>query len=487
MEHRILGQALTFDDVLLVPSFSDVVPADADVRTRFTRRVPLNVPIVSAAMDTVTESSMAIALARLGGIGIVHKNLTPKDQALQVMRVKRSVNGVIADPVTLPPDAPLHRARELMEIHKISGVPIIDSHDKVVGILTNRDLRFVEGDPMISEVMTSEDLVTASPDTDLQKAREVLRQAKVEKLLLVDDDNVLRGLITIRDLDNLDRYPAANLDPKGRLLVGAAVGVFDDERVAALVDAHVDVIVIDTAHGHSKNVVEALGRYKTAHANIDIVAGNIATADGARTLADAGADAVKVGVGPGSICTTRVIAGAGMPQLSAISSVAEALKDTDVPLIADGGIRYSGDIVKALAAGGHSVMLGSMLAGVEESPGEVIYYRGRTFKSVRGMGSIGAMMAGSADRYGQGDVRQRDKLVPEGIEGRVPFKGALETFLHQLVGGIRSGMGYTGCHTIEELRTRTRFNRVSMAGLQESHPHDVQITREAPNYLADQS
>jgi IMP dehydrogenase len=487
MENRLLGEALTFDDVLLVPAYSDVVPADADVRTQFTRRVPLNVPIVSAAMDTVTESDLAVSLARLGGIGIIHKNLSPQDQALQVGRVKRSVNGVIADPVTLPPDAPLHEARDLMEVHRISGIPIVEKNDHVVGILTTRDLRFVEGDPKVSEVMTSEGLVTSPPGTSLQDAREILRQAKVEKLLLVDDKRILRGLITIRDLDNLDRYPAANLDPKGRLMVGAAVGVFDDERVERLVDAHVDVVVIDTAHGHSRNVLEALGRFKGRYPNVDVVAGNIATGEAARALADAGADAVKVGVGPGSICTTRVVAGAGMPQLTAVFDVAKALEGSGVPVIADGGIRYSGDIVKALAAGAHCVMLGSLLAGVEESPGEVIYYRGRTFKSVRGMGSIGAMVAGSADRYGQGDVKHREKFVPEGIEGRVPFKGPLANLLHQLVGGIRSGMGYAGCHDIAELRTKPRFRRVSIAGLQESHPHYVQITREAPNYLAEQS
>ncbi len=486
MEKRLLGEALTFDDVLLVPAFSALVPSDADVRTRFTRHTPLNVPIVSAAMDTVTESELAISLARLGGIGVIHKNLSPERQALQVTRVKRSVNGVIADPVTLPPEAPIGRARELMDVHRISGVPIVDAGGTVVGILTTRDLRFVQGDEKVGDVMTSADLVTAPPETDLAHAREILRHAKVEKLLLVDRDRRLRGLITIRDLDNLERYPAANLDPKGRLLVGAAVGVFDDERVAAIVAAHVDVVVIDTAHGHSKNVLQALERYKTAHPNVDVVAGNVATEEAARDLVAAGADAVKVGVGPGAICTTRVIAGAGVPQLSAISAVAGALEDTDVPVIADGGIRYSGDIVKALAAGAHSVMLGSLLAGVEESPGEVIYFRGRTFKAVRGMGSVGAMMAGSADRYGQGDVHQREKFVPEGVEGRVPYKGPLGTLLYQLVGGVRSGMGYVGCASIDELRTKPRFVRLTLAGLHESHPHDVQITREAPNYLIEE-
>jgi len=486
METRILGEALTFDDVLLVPARSNVVPAEADVRTRFSRRVPLNVPIVSAAMDTVTESEMAISLARLGGLGIIHKNLTPVDQALQVTRVKRSVNGVIADPVTLPPGASTGEARGLMQVHGISGIPIVEAGDRVVGILTNRDLRFVEHDQKVAEVMTSVDLVTASPDTDLQKARQILQRAKVEKLLLVDDDQILKGLITIRDLDNLERYPAANLDLKGRLVAGAAVGVFDDERVDAIAEAHVDVVVVDTAHGHSENVIKAVERYKAAHPNVDVVAGNIATADAARDLVAAGADALKVGIGPGSICTTRVVAGAGMPQLTAVANVVEAVRDADVPVIADGGIRFSGDIVKALAMGAHCVMLGSLLAGVEESPGEVIYFRGRTFKSVRGMGSIGAMMAGSADRYGQGDVQQREKLVPEGVEGRVPYKGPLTAYLHQLVGGVRSGMGYVGCATMDEMRTTPRFIRVTGAGLHEAHPHDVQITREAPNYLMEQ-
>ncbi len=487
METRILGEALTFDDVLLVPARSAVVPAEASVRTRFSRRVPLNVPIVSAAMDTVTESEMAISLARLGGLGIIHKNLTPEDQALQVTRVKRSVNGVIADPVTLPPDASTGEARGLMQMHGISGIPIVEAGDHVVGILTNRDLRFVEHDQRVAEVMTSVDLVTASPDTDLAKARRILQRAKVEKLLLIDENSILKGLITIRDLDNLERYPAANLDLKGRLVAGAAVGVFDDARVQAIVDAHVDVVVVDTAHGHSDNVIGAVKRYKAAHPNVDVVAGNIATTEAARELVEAGADALKVGIGPGSICTTRVVAGAGMPQLTAISNVVEAVRDSDVPVIADGGIRFSGDIVKALAMGAHCVMLGSLLAGVEESPGEVIYFRGRTFKSVRGMGSIGAMMAGSADRYGQGEVKQREKLVPEGVEGRVPYKGELTAFLHQLVGGIRSGMGYVGCATMDEMRTRPRFVRVTGAGLHEAHPHDVQITREAPNYLVEQA
>jgi IMP dehydrogenase len=379
MEHRILGEALTFDDVLLVPLRSSIVPSQVDVHTRLSRRVPLNAPIVSAAMDTVTESGLAIALARLGGVGIVHKNLTPEGQAREVTKVKRSVNGVIADPVTLPPDAPIAKARELMEIHKISGVPIVEKDRRVVGILTSRDLKFAQSSGTVSEVMTKSDLVTAPPATELSQARAILHRHKVEKLLLVDEKGLLRGLITIRDIEMLERYPDANLDRKGRLVVGAAVGVADDARVQALVDAHVDVIVIDTAHGHSDNVIDALKRYRKAHANVDFVAGNIATAEAAKDLLAAGADGLKVGIGPGSICTTRVVAGAGVPQLSAVSAVAAAAKGSDVPVIADGGIRYSGDIVKALAVGAHSVMLGSLFAGVEESPGELIYYHGRQF------------------------------------------------------------------------------------------------------------
>jgi IMP dehydrogenase len=489
MEDRILSEALTFDDVLLVPRRSSTLPSQTDVRSRFSRRVPLNIPIVSAAMDTVTESGLAIALARLGGLGVIHKNLAPADQAREVTKVKRSVNGVIADPVTLPPEAPVERARELMEIHKISGIPIVDAERRVVGILTRRDLKFRESRGNVGDVMTREGLVTAPPSTTLQAARSVLDQAKVEKLLLVDDQRRLRGLITIRDIEMQEQFPQANLDPKGRLFVGAAVGVADDARVAALVEAHVDVVVIDTAHGHSDNVIAALGRYKAAHPNVDFVAGNVATAEAARDLANAGADGIKVGIGPGSICTTRVVAGVGVPQLSAIDAVVKELQrlapGAPVPVIADGGIRYSGDIAKALAVGASCVMVGSLLAGVEESPGELIYYHGRQFKSVRGMGSLGAMRRGSADRYGQADVKVSDKYVPEGVEGRVPFRGALAPFVHQLVGGVKSGMGYLGCTTLPELAKHARFVRVTHAGLLESHPHDVQITRESPNYLVE--
>lgn len=489
-----LRDALTFDDVLIQPGASSVLPADAQTGTRFTRDITLGIPLISAAMDTVTESEMAIALARLGGIGVIHKNLAPSDQAREVTLVKRSVNGVINDPVTLTPDAPIARARELMEMHKISGIPILhpesangsEGRSVVAGILTSRDLKFVEEGAVVGQVMTKDDLVTASPDTDLTKARAILQNAKVEKLLLVDDAGRLHGLITIRDLDNLSRFPDANLDAKGRLYVAAAVGINDDERVDLLALAHVDVIVVDTAHGHSQNVIDAVRRYKAAHPNVDIVAGNVATSEAAKELIDCGADAIKVGIGPGSICTTRVVAGCGVPQLSAVAAVAGVCNPEGVPVIADGGIRFSGDAVKALAAGASSVMLGGMLAGVDESPGEVIYYEGRTYKTVRGMGSIGAMMAGSGDRYQQGGHRQREKFVPEGVEGRVPYKGELARFAFQFTGGIRSGMGYSGCETVEAMWTNARFVRITAAGVQESHPHDIRITREAPNYLVQQ-
>jgi IMP dehydrogenase len=481
MRDRLAADAsLTFDDVLLVPRRSDVLPAQAVVASRISRRVGLNVPIVSAAMDTVTESGLAIALAQQGGIGVIHKNLTVEGQVREVYRVKRSVNGVIADPVTLPPDAPIAKARALMDEHRISGIPIVE-RGKVIGILTSRDLKFVENGADVAELMTHEDLVTAPPDTDLRQARDILHRAKVEKLLLVDPDGRLKGLITIKDIDTLARFPDSNLDPQGRLRVGAAVGVADDARVQALVDARVDLIAVDTAHGHSTNVLRAVERYKKAHPVVDVVAGNIVTAEAARDLVAAGADGVKVGVGPGSICTTRVVAGVGVPQLSAIADVAAEAAKHDVPVIADGGIRFSGDVVKALAAGAHCVMIGSLFAGVDESPGEVTYFQGRTFKTVRGMGSLGAMSQGSAERYAQGE-RAREKFVPEGVEGQVPYKGSLADFLYQLVGGLRSGMGYVGCRTIDELRTLPRFVRVTSAGVLESHPHDVQITKEAPNY-----
>ena len=486
MKDRILGEALTFDDVLLVPRRSAVVPATVDVRSKASRRVGLNVPILSAAMDTVTESALAIALAQQGGLGVVHKNLSVDEQVREVHLVKRSVNGVIADPVTLPPDAPIAKARELMEVNRISGIPIVTA-GKVVGILTSRDLRFVETGQSVSELMTTTDLVTAPPDTDLKKARDILHRAKVEKLLLVHPDGSLAGLITIKDIDTLARFPASNLDPQGRLRVGAAVGVADDARVEALAAAYVDLVVVDTAHGHSDNVLKAVARYKKRFPGLDVVAGNIVTAEAAEDLIAAGVDGVKVGVGPGSICTTRIVAGVGVPQLTAVSDVAAVASRHGVPVIADGGIRFSGDIVKALAAGAQCVMLGSLLAGTEESPGEVVYFQGRQFKAVRGMGSLGAMMQGSADRYAQGDVKAKDKLVPEGVEGRVPFKGRMADYVYQLVGGLRSGMGYCGCATVAELNTSPRFVRVTAAGVHESHPHDIQITKEAPNYRVEQT
>ena len=481
MKDRILGEALTFDDVLLVPRRSAVIPSAVDVRSRASRRVGLNIPILSAAMDTVTESSLAIALAQQGGLGIVHKNLTVEAQCREVYLVKRSVNGVIADPVTLPPDAPISKARELMEDHRISGIPIV-SGEKVLGILTTRDLKFVEHGHSVGELMTKTDLVTAPPDTDLKKARVLLQRAKVEKLLLVDANGRLQGLITMKDIDTLARFPDSNLDAKGRLRVGAAVGVADDDRVKALAAAKVDLVVVDTAHGHSENVLRAVERYKKAWPELDVVAGNVVTGEAARDLILAGADGIKVGVGPGSICTTRIIAGVGVPQLTAVGDVAEVASKSGVPVIADGGIRFSGDIVKALAAGAQSVMLGSLFAGTEESPGEVMYFQGRQFKSVRGMGSLGAMAQGSADRYAQADVKTRDKFVPEGVEGRVPYKGRLADYVYQLVGGLRSGMGYVGCQTVAELTREPRFVRVTTAGVLESHPHDIQITKEAPNY-----
>ena len=482
MKDRILGEALTFDDVLLVPRRSAVVPSSVDVRSRASRRVALNVPILSAAMDTVTESGLAIALAQQGGLGVIHKNLSVEAQCREVYLVKRSVNGVIADPVTLPPDAPISKARELMEEQRISGIPIVE-HGKVIGILTSRDLKFVETGHNVGELMTKEDLVTAPPGTTLEKARDLLHRAKVEKLLLVDGKGALAGLITIRDIDTLAKFPDSNLDAHGRLRVGAAVGVADDARVAALANAKVDLVVVDTAHGHSENVLRAVERYKKAHPALDIVAGNIVTAEAARDLVSAGVDGLKVGVGPGSICTTRIVAGVGVPQLTAIGDVAAEAARHGVPVIADGGIRYSGDIVKALAAGAQCVMLGSLFAGLDESPGEVVITHGRRYKSYRGMGSEGAMSAGSADRYRQSEKLGKQKFVPEGVEGLVAYKGSLAESVYQMVGGLRSSMGYCGCKTIEELRTFAKFCRVSGATVIENHPHDILITKESPNYM----
>ncbi len=482
MTEKFAGEAITFDDVLILPDRSEVVPSQVDTRTRMSRRVPLNIPIVSAAMDSVTEAGMAIALAQEGGIGIIHKNLAAEAQAREVFKVKRSENGVIIDPIVLPPEETIGTARRIMADHNISGIPIVGPGGRLVGILTRRDLRFQKGDDRrIGEVMTKEDLVTARFGTTLEEAKSILHGAKVEKLLLVDEALHLKGMITIRDINKLTLFPNACKDARGRLRVGAAVGVNDLARVEKLVENDVDVIVVDTAHGHSENVLKTVAEIKK-HFDVDVVAGNVATYDGARELVDAGVDAVKVGIGPGSICTTRVIAGIGVPQITAVMETARATEKAGVSIIADGGIRHSGDITKAIAAGANCVMLGGLLAGVAESPGEQMSYRGRAYKVYRGMGSLGAMVAGSKDRYAQSDVAAKEKLVPEGVEGRVPFRGPLADFIYQLVGGLRAGMGYTGSRTIDELRKKARFIRVSAASVRESHPHDIVITREAPNY-----
>ncbi len=483
MLNRIVADGITFDDVLLLPGYSEIVPSEIDTTSRFSRRVGLKIPITSAAMDTVTEAALAIALAYEGGIGVIHKNMTAEEQALQVYQVKRTVSGVIMDPVTVGPEAIVAKARALMRTHRISGLPIVDAERRVVGILTSRDLRFHKDDnETIASVMTTK-LVTRRPGTTLEQAQEVLHQMKVEKLILVTEDGTLAGLITIKDIDKLQQFPSANLDDDGRLRVAAAVGVHDDGRVENLIAADVDVIVVDTAHGHSRNVIEAVRRIKSQY-DVDVVAGNVATSEAAEALVDAGVDGVKVGIGPGSICTTRVISGVGVPQLTAIANAVKVCAPAGVPVIADGGIRYSGDMAKALATGATSVMCGSLFAGLEESPGETILYRGRTFKQYRGMGSLGAMVKGSSDRYGQGDVRIREKLVPEGVEGRVPYRGKLSDFVYQLVGGIRAGMGYVGARAIAELPEKARFVRITGASLRENHPHDIAITREAPNYRA---
>lgn len=477
-----LLEGLAFDDVLLIPRRSDLLPREVDVTTRFSRRVPLPIPLSSAAMDTVTEWRLAVTLAREGGIGIIHRNLSTLSQVREVDKVKRSANGVIQDPVTLAPDATMVEAREIMRRHNISGLPIVEGK-KVVGILTRRDCRFMSSDDTpVSNVMTSQGLVFAPPGTSLEEARHLLYLNKIEKLIIADEGRHLHGLITMKDLDMLDAYPNANTDDRGRLRVGAGIGVHDYERAEGLVGAGVDVLVVDTAHGHSENVIQTVRELKQKF-DVDVVAGNIATPEAALELVEAGADGVKVGIGPGSICTTRVVAGVGVPQFTAVQRIARAIRKSDVPLIADGGIRFSGDIAKALAAGASSVMIGSLFAGVEESPGETILYKGRTFKAVRGMGSLGAMVEGGKERYRQGDVTERDKLVPEGIEGMVPFKGKLSTFVYQLVGGIRAGMGYCGAANIAQLWEQAQFVRVSPAGQKESHPHDVTITKESPNYF----
>jgi IMP dehydrogenase len=482
MANRIVGEGITFDDVLLVPGFSDVVPRDVDTSTLLTRGIRINVPIVSAAMDTVTEAALAIALAQEGGIGIIHKNLSIDEQCREVEKVKRSANGIITDPVTLGPNERVATAQQVMAENNISGIPITEG-GRLVGILTRRDLKFLENPQgAIADVMTRENLITASPSMNLEEAERILLKNKVEKLPLVDRQGQLVGLITIKDIEKLHQFPHACRDDRGRLRVGAAVGVHDDERARRLIEKDVDLLVVDTAHGHSANVVEMVKRLRRQY-DIQLVAGNVATAEAVADLVKAGVDGVKVGIGPGSICTTRVVSGVGVPQISAVDACAAEADRHGVPVIADGGIRHSGDITKALAAGAASVMLGSLLAGLEESPGKVIIYKGRTFKAYRGMGSLGAMVEGSAERYSQeSEGRRAEKLVPEGVEGRVPYRGLLADFVYQLVGGVRAGMGYCGCRTIEELRTRTRFMRVSRASVVESHPHDIAITQEAPNY-----
>lgn len=482
---KIVGEGLTYDDVLLVPAYSQVLPREVSIESKFTRNISLNVPIVSAAMDTVTESQMAIAMAREGGIGVLHKNMTISEQAAKVRKVKRAESGMIMDPVTLPLNAVVEDAERNMAEHKIGGIPVVDEDGFLKGIVTNRDLRFEKNDQRpITEVMTSENLITAPVGTSLTDAEVILQKNKIEKLLIVDDNYKLAGLITFRDITKVTLKPMANKDKYGRLRVAAAVGVTADvaERAAALVKAGVDAIVIDTAHGHTKGVVEALKKVKSNFPKLDVVVGNIATGDAAKYLVEAGADAVKVGIGPGSICTTRVVAGVGYPQLSAVMEVAHAIKGSGVPVIADGGIRYTGDIPKAISAGADCVMLGSLLAGTKESPGETIIYEGRKFKSYRGMGSVEAMKEGSKDRYFQDVEDDIKKLVPEGIVGRVPYKGELFESIHQFVGGLRAGMGYCGAKDIEALKETAKFVKITSSGISESHPHNVQITKEAPNY-----
>lgn len=485
MEAKIISEGITFDDVLLLPDRSSVVPSQADTSTKLTRNITLNIPLLSAPMDTVTESALAIALAQQGGLGVIHKNLSIEAQVREVTKVKRSANGVITDPVTLPPEAKASAVRQLMEEQHISGVPITEdgkTNGKVVGIVTRRDMVFLTDEELpLHEVMTHERLVTAPPDTTLEKAERILNTNKVEKLMLVDDDFKLVGLITMRDVSKLSQFPLACRDDRGRLRVGAAVGVHQLDRVEALINAEVDVIVVDSAHGHSENILQSIRDIK-ARFSIDVIAGNVATESGARDLIEAGADAVKVGIGPGSICTTRVVSGVGVPQITAVMNAVKAAKQSGVPIIADGGIRHSGDITKAIAAGASVVMLGSLFAGLDESPGELIIHAGRRYKQYRGMGSEGAMLAGSADRYSQKGVTKKDKLVPEGVEGRVPYRGPLSDFVYQMVGGLRAGMGYCGTQDIESLRANGKFCRVSGASLAENHPHDIAITRESPNY-----
>ncbi|MEX1223627.1 MAG: IMP dehydrogenase [Pirellulales bacterium] len=488
MPDKIVRQGITFDDVLLEPRYSEVVPSEVDVATRLTPKIALNIPLLSSPMDTVTEAAMAIALAQEGGLGVIHKNMSVVDQTEEVDKVKRSANGIILDPVTLPPDESVGKAREVMDQHHVSGVPIVHAGGKLAGIITRRDLRFLEKlDLRISEVMTSEQLVTATGTVTLEEAEKILMAKKVEKLLLVDEDYTLTGLITIKDIDMMRRFPNACKDGQGRLRVGAAVGVHDFERVESLIGQDVDVLIVDSAHGHSSNVLETVREIKKQW-DIEVIAGNVATREGCEDLIAAGVDAVKVGIGPGSICTTRVISGVGVPQITAVLEAASAAAASGTPVIADGGVRYSGDLTKAIVAGASCVMIGGLFAGLEESPGELILYQGRTFKVYRGMGSLGAMVRGSSERYRQrGAERGPSKLVPEGVEGRVPYKGQLGPFVYQLVGGLRAGMGYCGARNIEELRTEARFIQVSAASVRESHPHDIAITQEAPNYSVERT
>ena len=485
---RLLQKALTFDDVLLVPAYSNILPKDTSLRTRLSRNITLNIPLLSAAMDTVTESRLAIAMAQEGGIGIIHKNLTPREQAREVAKVKRFESGVVRDPITIPATMKIRDVIALSAQHGISGFPVVEGK-KVVGIITNRDLRFEEDlDAEVRAKMTvREKLVFVKDGAELAEAKRLMNKHRLERVIVVNDDFELRGLITVKDIQKSTEHPFASKDVHGKLRVGAAVGVGadNDERIELLVAAGVDVVVVDTAHGHSQGVLNRVKWVKTHFPHVDVIGGNIATAAAARALADHGADGVKVGIGPGSICTTRIVAGVGVPQITAISNVADALRGTGVPCIADGGIRYSGDISKALAAGASSVMMGSMFAGTEEAPGEVILYQGRSYKSYRGMGSLAAMADGSADRYFQDAGNNNDKFVPEGIEGRVPYKGSVLAILYQLVGGVRSSMGYCGCATIEDLLEKAEFVEITSAGMRESHVHDVQITKEAPNYRAD--
>lgn len=481
---KVIGEGLTYDDILMVPAYSEVLPREVDITTNFTKNIKLKIPVVSAAMDTVTESKLAIAIAQEGGIGVLHKNMTIEQQADKVRKVKRSESGMIKDPVTMPVNSTVNDALNLMKEHKIGGIPVVDQNNSLVGIVTNRDLRFQKDVTRpIKEVMTTENIITAKEGTDLDKAREILQEFKIEKLPVVDDNNRLKGLITYKDITKVQLKPNACKDEFGRLRVAAAVGVTGDvmDRVDALFNAGVDAIIIDTAHGHSKGVIETLKKVKAAYPTLQVVVGNIATAEAAKALVEAGADGVKVGIGPGSICTTRIIAGVGVPQLSAVMMVAEGLKGTGVPMIADGGIRFTGDIVKALSAGADSIMAGSLFAGVDESPGETIIYEGRKFKAYRGMGSIEAMQQGSKDRYFQDAEDDIKKLVPEGISGRVPYKGHLSEVIYQMVGGLKAGMGYCGARNMEALKG-AKFIRITHSGINESHPHNITITREAPNY-----